>query len=209
MSAQLEDLVRSMLAKDPALRPASAAVVARDLGRLLESNNPTRWSSAPQFQTAVTLLLEAGNHDGAREPRPHSFLLLLGAVAEAAQDVANDAILAALADSHGGRMERLGNFARLVRLDIPSGGHCAAERVQVTNAPMALVAASSSEGGHEQTIDRAATLLGREAVDSVFGELAADRPAGQLIRLDETARSLLTGSGDVVETQAGAYLRVV
>ena len=218
VSAQLEELVRSMLAKDPALRPPSAAVVAAELGRLLESNSPTRRTSAAQFQTAATVLLEDGNHELVRKPPSHRFLLLLGAGAEADQDAANDAALAALAISHGGRMERLGDFARIVRLDIPLGGRGAAERVlslakrfraQVTKAPMALVAASSSEGGHEQTIDRASTLLGREAVDSVFGELAADRPAGQLIRLDEAVRSLLVGSADVVETQAGAYLRVV
>lgn len=213
VSIQLEELVRRMLAKDPALRPSSAAVIAAELGKLLESNSSTVWPSAPQFQTAATMLLSGGNHEQEREPQPHRFLILLGAD----QDAANDAALAALATSHGGRMEPLGEFARIVSLDIPAWVPAAAERVlslakklrtQASNAPMALVAAGSRQGDHEQTIDRASTLLGREAVDSVFGELATDRPRGQLIRLDEAARSLLAGSGDVIETPVGAYLCV-
>src|SRR5262249_11039915 len=138
--------------------------------------------------------------------------------AEVNQAAGNDSVLAALAVSYGARMERLGEFARIVRLEIRSDGRVAAEQVlalakkmraQLANAPMALVAASPTEGSHEQIIDRASTLLGREAVDAVFGELATDRPAGQLIRIDEAARTLLASSGAVVETQAGAYLRVL
>src|SRR5262249_13981542 len=159
-----EDLVRRMLSKDPTLRPGSVAEVAAELGRLLESDSPNRWPSAPQFQTAITVALGGGNHERSREPPPYCFLLLFGGGAEVNQAAGNDSVLAALAVSYGARMERLGEFARIVRLEIRSDGRVAAEQVlalakkmraQLANAPMALVAASPTEGSHEQIIDRA------------------------------------------------------
>lgn len=223
VSVELEDLVRRMLAKDPAMRPRSAAAVAGELSGLLESASPKRWPSAPQFHTAATVVLPGANGAAQdpkkQDPDSYQFLILIGSASKAeSQGPSIDTLLASLAESHGARMERVGEIARVVKLEMgpPVSGARIESLVQlarklrarVSNAPMALVAGRASGTVNEGTIDRASTLLTREAVDALFADLAADRPGGQLIRLDETARGLLRACPEIVETGAGTYLKV-
>jgi hypothetical protein len=146
-------------------------------------------------------------------------LILIGSASKAgAQGPSADALLASVAASHGARIERVGEIARIVKLEIrPPVAGAGIEslmqlarklRARVSNAPMALVAARARGTVHEGTIDRASTLLTREALDALFADLATDRPGGQLIRLDETARGLLQACPEIVETEAGTYLKV-
>jgi serine/threonine protein kinase len=223
ISARLEDLVRRMLAKDPALRPIGAAAVADELGQLAESDSPTCRPSAPQFHTAVTAVLP-GTNGGEHEPNKHEpasyqFLILIGCTPEArANGPLPDSVVASVAAGHGARMERIGEFARVVKFEVSSpvaGARIESLmllarklRARSRNAPMALVAGPASVTVHEGTLDRAATLLTREAVDVLFADLASDRPRGLLIRLDETARGLLRACPEVMETESGHYLKV-
>jgi hypothetical protein len=212
-----------MLAKDPAMRPSTAAAVVGELSGLLESDSPKRWPSAPQFHTAATVVLPGANgavqDSKKQEPFSYQFLILIGASAKAdTQGPAIDTLLASLAASHGARIERIGELARVVKLEMrPPVSGAGIEgllqlarklRARVSNSPMALVAGRTSGPVHEGTIDRASTLLTREAVDALFADLAIDRPRGQLIRLDETARGLLRTCPEIVETEGGTYLKV-
>src|SRR5260370_41069910 len=111
-------------------------------------------------------------------------------------------------------MEGVGEIARVVKLEMgpPVSGARIESLVQlarklrarVSNSPMALVAGRAGGSVNEGAIDRASTLLTREAVDALFAYLAADRPGAQLIRLDETARGLLRACPGIGEAGAGA-----
>jgi hypothetical protein len=195
----LDMLVATMLAKDPALRPSDGANLAAALTALGPRMNSS--AVAPRRRVALSPALAGGE-------RRLLSVVLLGA---AADDDPAEAALERAVKPHGGRMEQLADGSTLVVLEADrhvatdqaaQAARCAlAIRAITRSRPLAIAIgrAESTQPGLRagEVIDRASRLIAR-------AQLA--RAGRSPIALDEVSAGLLDARFDVVESGTGSTL---
>jgi hypothetical protein len=196
VSEDLDALVATMLAKDPALRPSDGANLAAALAAL----GPRIHSSAvaPRGRVALAPAITGGE-------RRLLSVVLLGAAADG--DPAEAALERAI-KPYGGRMEQLADGSTLVVLE--ADRHVATDQAaQAARCALAMRAvagrrrlaiaigrAESTQPGGE-VIDRASRLISH-------GQAA--RRGAPPVALDEVSAGLLDARFDVVEGDTGPIL---
>jgi serine/threonine protein kinase len=220
VSPELSGLVSRMLEKTPVRRPGTAAEVASALGALREADSVQRRRSqsvqmAPT--TSVSSRPTPPPPSTSQGKERHDFLILIG-IPEAPLPETIDVpsvLDSALAPFQGER-QRLEDGTIVVRLKMTALPNEAAERAAqcalairaaMPGAPMVLVGESAKGSDFNNLVDRAATTLASEAMDSIFAGVVEELPTGEVIRVDELTERLLAGRADVIRAKTGFYLR--
>ncbi|MEZ4403930.1 MAG: protein kinase [Kofleriaceae bacterium] len=194
--APLVALVRRLLEKDPAARPASAAAVAGELRRIERPEGP----DATGITSVGAALASSGEHRRVA-------LVMVGPSAPADDGDDGDgastgarlhAELAAAAERHGGTCEPLAHGGAIVTFAgspaatdlVARAARCALDARALTAAPIALASGRGNTGNLSvgDAIERAAELLRRPPAEPT------DAPA---VAVDDVSAALLGSRFDV------------
>jgi serine/threonine protein kinase len=216
VSRELSALVARLLEKDIGRRPANAAEVGAELSRLREkpgTRRPVGRSPVDSSETrsiaikpldgdSPVCVVLVGVADDELEPDALRALredrlarMNVALPANGKLEVLDDGWSVVTLSGRGSVYDATANAARLalkLRADFPAD-------------PMAIAALKDPSAPVAEMIDRGADTATREAMESIFGDVA-NHPGRGAIRIDETTVHLLPEQFEVVRSPGGYYL---